>query len=435
MASLRDDALACFTAALAAVDPQRAVQAALHRHGTTLRLPAGELEIRGRVVVVALGKAAAAMAQAAEQSLGDAISGGIVVTKYGHGRPLARLRLRESGHPVPDAAGEAAAAEVEGVVAGLRPEDLVLCLLSGGASALVPAPRPPLTLADKQAVARLLLASGADIHEVNTVRKKCSRLKGGGLARACQPAQLLTYAISDVPGDDWGVIGSGPTSPDDSRFRDAWAVIERYHLVERLPPAVRRLLEQGCAGAIPDTPTRDDPCFARAQRQLLATNSDALRGAAHAAQQRGFRVVAAPNLTGEAAEAGRAFAAAVRAQRGGQPVCVLAGGETTVTLGDHPGRGGRNQEFALAAAIALADCPGAVVLAGGTDGTDGPTDAAGGLVDGGTVARARQAGLDAAAHCRAHDAYPLLETAGDLLRTGPTGTNVMDVAIGLIAPA
>ncbi len=352
----RADARAIFDAAVAAVEPRAAVRAHLMRAGDALVVDGARIALAGRVVALGMGKASAAMAQEVEAILGDRLAGGVVVTKYGHGAPLARLRLLEAGHPLPDDAGVAASAELERAVAGLSDRDLVVVCLSGGASALMPAPRPPLTLADKQAVSRLLLGCGADIAAMNTVRKKLSRLKGGGLARACQPASVLTLAISDVLGDDWSVIGSGPTSPDPSTFADARAVVERFGIADRLPPAAAQLLARGCAGEIPDTPKDGDACFARATRCMLASNRQALDAAEAAARACGYRVerLAEP-LRGEAQAAAAAFAERLLALgRAGGRSCLIAGGETTVTLGERHGRGGRNQEFALTCALAMA---------------------------------------------------------------------------------
>ncbi len=438
LSSLRDHARAIFAAGVAAVEPRAAVLAHCRVDGEALIAGEARMPLGGRVVVVGAGKASAAMARGVEEVLGARISGGVIVTKHGHAVPLARMRLLEAGHPVPDAAGEHAAAEIERAVSGLTERDLVVVCLSGGASALMPAPRAGLTLADEQAVSSLLLASGADIAQMNTVRKKLSRLKGGGLARACAPASVLTLAISDVAGDDWGVIGSGPTTADGSTFADALAVCLRFDLLARLPPAVAGLIERGAAGLEPDALKPTDPCFARARRVMLASNRQAIEAAAAAARALGYEaVIASTRLVGEAAAASAAFTAeagSISTGTGAGRVCLIAGGETTVTLGARPGMGGRNQEFALAAACALERSRSPLaVLAAGTDGTDGPTDAAGGVVDAGTCARARAAGLDPAAHLARHDAYPLLRSSGDLLVTGPTGTNVMDLAIALIA--
>ncbi len=416
--SPRDLLLSRFRAAIAAVEPAAAVRAHLSREDRTLRCGAWSHQLCGRIVVIGAGKASAPMAQAVEQLLGPHLSGGVVVVKYGHTAPLACIRLHEAAHPVPDAAGEAGAAAIEAAVYGLTADDLVICCLSGGASALLPAPRAPLTLADKQTVTKLLLASGVDIHAVNTVRKHLSRLKGGRLALACAPARVLTLAISDVTGDDLSVIGSGPTAADPSTDANALAIIRTHLDPARIPPSVLTAL----SAQLPWTPKPGDPALAKVHHAIIASNQLAL----DAVQAD----VLAEDLTGEAWQAAERFCTYALSLPPG--MLLAAGGETTVTLGDHPGSGGRNQEFALAAArwIAHHRAP-LVVLAGGTDGNDGPTDAAGGLVDSGTWQRATAAGLDPAQHLAQHNAYPLLKAAGDLVVTGPTNTNVMDLALAI----
>jgi len=377
------------------------------------------------------------MLAAAEEALGPRLTAGLGVTKRGHGHPLRRCRLLEAGHPVPDEDGLRAAAEVERFVAGCAPGDWVLALLSGGGSALLPAPAGGISLAEKQAVTSLLLASGADIVEMNAVRKHLSRLKGGGLARAAAPARVATLVLSDVVGDPLDVIASGPTVPDPSTFADALAVVERRGLLERVPPGVRARLEAGARGEIAETPKPGDPLFARARTHLVATNRIALAAAARKARALGYRpLLLTSTLTGEAREVAGVLAAVAReARRSGHPLappcCILSGGEPTVTLRGN-GKGGRNQELALAAALAVAGLEETVILSAGTDGTDGPTDAAGALADGATALRARAAGLDPRRHLEANDAYPLFDALGDLVRTGPTQTNVMDVQLVLL---
>lgn len=431
-----------FAAAVAAVEPAAAVRAHLRREGTRLTADGWchDLDPGGQVVVVGAGKASAAMAQAVEDILGDHLTRGVVVVKQGHTAPLSRVRQFEAGHPVPDAAGEAGARAIEGELTGLTPHDLVLACWSGGASALLPAPREGLTLADKQAVTRLLLASGGDIVALNTVRKHLSRLKGGQLARRAQPASVLCLVVSDVIGDDLATIGSGPFIADPTTFADVQALMQRLDIADRLPPAVARVIADGVAGVVPETPKPGDPCFARVHHHLVASNALALDAIAHAATVAGYRPeIWRQPLTGEACAAGATFAgAALHHLARGERVCLIAGGETTVTLGADHGVGGRNQEFALAAAGMLASArhprvPAPVtILAAGTDGSDGPTDAAGAFADATTLRRARAAGLDLEHHLNRHDAYPFFDRLGDLLRSGPTGTNVMDVSLALI---
>ncbi len=430
-----------FAAAVAAVEPAGAVRTHLRLEEGVLvagdwRQPLADI---GCIVVVGAGKAAAPMAQAVEELLGARIADGVVVVKHGHGVPLARIRLLEAGHPVPDAAGEAGAIAIEAALTGLTERDLVIACWSGGASALLPALRPPLTLADKQEVTRLLLASGADIAAVNAVRKHLSRLKGGRLAQRVAPARVLCLALSDVVGDDLATIGSGPFVADPTTLADVAALIRRLDLVERLPSTVTSLLADPAA----ETPKPGDPCFARVHHHLVGSNALAVDAAAAAARAAGYEpVIWRQPLTDEARGAGATFAnAALRLLEEGRRACLIAGGETTVTLGFEHGKGGRNQEFALACAGTLGSVrwrgqpPPITILAGGTDGSDGPTDAAGAFADGTTLQRAQAAGLDLVDHLNRHDAYPFFSALGDLLITGPTGTNVMDLDVALIEPA
>ena len=429
---------------LNAVDPATAVARHLTlEQGRVLRATGGwevDLSQVSRVVVIGAGKGTAPMAQAVEQLLGQRIDRGRIVVKDGHGLPLQWIHTDESSHPVPDARGEIAAKSLAHTLMGLDAADLVIALWSGGASALLPAPREGLSLADKQATTRLLLASGVPIHEVNAVRKHLSWLKGGQLARLAQPARVLCLAVSDVLGDDLGTIGSGPFFPDTTRFADVADIIQRAGLTERLPSAVQQLLQRGIHGQEAETPFPGDPCFDRVHHVVVASNGQAVAAMAARAQAEGWAVEcgAAP-LEGEAADAGRAFAQRARdLARSGRPTVLIAGGETTVTLGDHPGLGGRNQEFALAAAEVLArtaEAPGELpvqILAAGTDGNDGPTTAAGAVVDAGTWGRALASGWDPRRHLLGHDAHPLLDHVGALLVTGPTRTNVMDVAVAVV---
>lgn len=426
---------AVIEAALAAVDPFAAVRACLREDETGFW--AGDrfyaYDEYDRILVIGAGKAAAPMAQAVESVLGDRLRDGCVVVKYGHEAPTRRVRVLQAGHPVPDAAGLAAGAAILDLARQAGERDLVICLLSGGGSALLEALPPGIGVADLQRTTDLLLASGATIHEINTLRKHLSLLKGGRLAAVVAPATLLTLVLSDVVGSPLDVIASGPTVADTSTWADAWAVVERYDLADRLPAAVRRYLEAGLAGAVPETPKPGDPLFARNRVCVVGDNAVAAAAAATAAERQGYRsLILTTFLEGEAREVARvAVALAREVQTHARPVpppaCLILGGETTVTLGLQPGRGGRNQELALAGAVALAGTRGITLVALATDGTDGPTDAAGGVVDGETLARGAALGLDAYDHLRRHDAYPYLEAVGALLKTGPTRTNVNDL--------
>jgi glycerate-2-kinase len=420
--------------ALAAVEPGRAVRGALHRDGAALSIAGVALQPGARLRVLAAGKAAAGMAAALEEVAGDRIAGGLVVTKDGHGLELARLPVREAGHPVPDARSEAAGRALLACAAEGAPDEVVLVLLSGGASALLACPLPGLSREDLARTTSLLLGSGAAIDELNCVRKHLCDVTGGRLARAAGERSVVLLAISDVIGDRLDVIGSGPCSPDPTCFADAMAVLEARHLAQALPPAVRAHLEAGVRGERAESAKVGEACFSRVRVAVVASNRDALRAAAAAAAAAGFRAMLLESpLRGEARDAGRRLAALAWATRPASPTLLLAGGETTVTLRG-TGRGGRNQEFALAAALGLAGHPGAMLLAAGTDGTDGPTDAAGAIVDGGTLARAAARGARACDALARNDSNTFFAAEGGLLRTGPTGTNVMDLAFLLLPP-
>ena len=410
---------ALFDAAVAAADPAAIVPA---------HLPARP---RGRTIVVGAGKASAAMARAFERAWDGPLSG-LVVTRYGHAVACERIEIVEASHPVPDAQGEQAARRILQSVQGLTADDLVVALISGGGSALLTAPAPGLTLADKQAVNRALLACGASIDEMNCVRKHLSAIKGGRLAAAAYPARVETLLISDVPGDDAAVIASGPTLPDPTTFAEAREILARYGVEP--PAAVRAYLER--AGE--ETPKPGDPRLARSHAQIIATPQMSLRAAAAVAREAGFApLILSDSIEGEARETARVLAAiAAQVRRYGEPVpapCVLlSGGETTVTLRGN-GRGGRNVEFLLALALALRGQAGAWAIAADTDGVDGAEEIAGALIAPNTLARAAAAGLSAADYLARNDAHSFFEALGDQVVTGPTLTNVNDFrAIALV---
>jgi hydroxypyruvate reductase len=390
-----------------------------------------------RVLVVGAGKAVAPMAKALEDLLGDRIAAGLLVVKDGHGLPLRKIRIQEASHPVPDERGVAGTLEILKLLEGARERDLVNCLISGGGSALLIAPSEGIGVADKQATTKNLLACGATIHEINTIRKHLSRAKGGQLARAAHPAAVLSLILSDVVGDDLDVIGSGPTVPDPSSFQDTLEIFKRYEIWNRIPDSVRQRVIQGVKGALAETPKPGDPAFERCAQVLVGSCLRALTAAAYTAERLGYqKLILSSKVEGEAREVAKAFSAIGKEiLSSGQPVqppaCVLIGGETTVTLqGD--GRGGRNQEFVLASAIALDGTDRVVLLAGGTDGTDGPTDAAGAVADGLTVRRAKGMGMDPHAFLKRSDSYHFFKPLDDLIITGPTRTNVMDVYMLLV---
>ena len=421
---LRKQALAIFKAALRAADPGDAVARHLERE---------DLTRYRNVYVVGAGKAGVSMARAAERVLGPRIACGLVNVKYGHTAKLRRVELNECGHPVPDRNGVEGARRIAEIAAGAGAEDLLLCLISGGASALLPLPADPVTLDEKQETTKLLLACGAGIHEINAVRKHISRIKGGQLARLASPAAVLSLLLSDVIGDDLDVIGSGPTAPDASTFARARAILEKYGIFDRVPAAVRERIERGVRGELPETPKPDDPVFRRVRNLVVGSNRLAVSRAFAAARELGFRaLVLSTFVEGETREIARMHAAIAREiVASGRPLkppaCVITGGETTVTLrGD--GLGGRNQEFVLAAAIDIAGLRNVVILSAGTDGSDGPTDAAGAIADGRTLARNPRA----AEFLARNDSYHYFECLGDLIVTGPTHTNVMDVRLILV---
>ncbi len=432
---LRRDALAIFKAALSAADAGNAVRKYLavragHLNAGSLRLPLKDFD---RVFLVAAGKAAVEMAIAVEKVIAPRLAGGIVVTKHGHAGPAIRgVQILESGHPIPDARGVEASHAIRDFLRQLNARDLLLMAISGGASALLPAPVEPVTLQAKQKTTDLLLRAGATIFELNAVRKHLSILKGGRLAALAYPATVVSLLLSDVIGDPPDVIGSGPTAPDTSTFDDALKVLNKFQLLQRVPAAVRTVLERGARGEIPETPKPGDSLFENVHNVVVGSNRLALDWAAREAKARGYRpLLLSSTIQGETREVARVHAQILREiVTSGKPIappaCILSGGETTVTVRGN-GKGGRNQEFALAAAIELVGIPKVLSLSAGTDGTDGPTDAAGAMATGDTLDRALRLGLDAGEHLRQNDSYPFFDALGDLVKTGPTGTNVMDI--------
>jgi glycerate 2-kinase len=459
------------SAALEAVEPGTAVARSLQRRGERLLVAGREydLERYRRIWIVGAGKAGAPMARSAAGILGERLSGGLVIVKEGYagGPPAvfnctqtasapgslrlhsasqephrrsgrgnahpAGLRLIEAGHPLPDERGIQGAQQIADLLAGLNAEDLVICLISGGGSALLVSPAPGLSLADLQALTSALLACGASIDEINTLRKHLEQLKGGGLARLASPASLVTLILSDVVGDPLDVIASGPTVPDPTTYAAAWEIIERYGLAGKLPSELVERLQSGRRGELPETPKPGEAVFENVQNVVVGGNLTAARAALEQAQREGFHsLLLTTRLQGEARQAGR-FLAAILSQiaADGQPVarpaCLVAGGETTVTL-TGGGLGGRNQELALGALADLAGLEQVALVTLATDGGDGPTDAAGAIVTGRSLARAQQMGLDPRLYLARNDAYYFFERLGDLIRTGPTQTNVTDLA-------
>ena len=432
---LRSSARQIWEAALDAANPATCIHNSLRIHNNVLSVGGRELRIDGKLIVIGAGKAASRMAQVVEEMLGARITGGLVVTKYEHALPLQRIRQVEAGHPIPDEAGVGAVREMLELLKGLRAEDIVLCLLSGGGSALWPAPAEGITLAQKQEVTSLLLRAGATILELNAVRKHLSSIKGGQLAARAAPAQLVSLIMSDVIGDPLDFIASGPTAPDTTSFPEALAIIQKYAVA--VPAAVTERLQAGARGQIPDTPKVGDPLFRNVDNLIIANNRLLVDAAARKASALGFKtVILGTEVEGEAKDVGGFFAAiAKEIGRTGNPVsppaCVLAAGETTVTVRGR-GLGGRNQEMALAWAIAMASRATAIpccFASVATDGSDGPTDAAGGLVDPLTSRRAVDLGLVPSRYLMDNDSRNFLKATGDLIVTGPTQTNLMDLQI------
>jgi len=440
LTQLRGDARRIFDAGLTAANPYDAVNRHVTRKRDTLTVAGGPYDLSWyrNVYVVGAGKAAAKMAGAVEELLGERISRGIVIVKRGYSVPLSRIQISEAGHPLPDEAGVVGTKQIIDLLLPAREKDLVILLISGGGSALLPCPVDEITLDDKIRTTQTLLDCGATIHEVNAVRKHISKIKGGRLARLAYPATLVSLILSDVVGDSLDVIASGPTVPDSSSFADCLRVIARYELKEKIPPRVRAFLEAGARGEVEETPKAGEPIFQNVRNVIVGNNRMAVEAARVKAEGLGYNTLALSSfIEGEAKVVAAAHAAIAKEiiATGNpipRPACVLSGGETTVTVSGK-GLGGRNQEFALAAAAAIDGAEGVVILSGGTDGTDGPTDAAGGVVDGMTLQRGRDKGLNAADFLRRNDSHTFLSAIGDLLVTGPTLTNVMDLRLVLIA--
>jgi len=438
--------------AIHAVDPYQSIRAATSYEQGILRIRGGVFQSishprrpgddtdfpfdtrRGNLYVVGAGKASSRMAMAVEEILGDTITEGIIVTKYGYTEPLRRVRQIEAGHPVPDRKGIQGAKEIEKLLKKTGGDDLVLVLISGGGSSLLPYPVKGISIQDKQRVTELLLSCGATIHEMNTIRKHLSFIKGGQLAKMAAPSHILTFILSDVIGDDLSVIASGPTAPDESTFQDALDILSFYDLLGKIPPHVLEHLRRGSKQEIEETPSGKDPIFKRVYFRFIGSNQIALEAASQKAEKLGYQSLILTNAAcGEAREIAKFFSAIARqvatiGQPISPPACILSGGEPTVTLRGK-GKGGRSQEFALAAGLEIDGLPDTLIASIGTDGTDGPTDAAGGYTDGKMLKKAREKQLNAHDFLTQNNAYPFLKQLGYLIKTGPTGTNVMDIQI------
>jgi glycerate 2-kinase len=435
-ASRRQQATQIFQAVLRSVDPYGLVQKHAGPVASLYRA-----EKYQKLYIVSFGKAAFPMSRALTDVVDGMLNQGILITKDGHvpeNGLLGKMVIYEADHPVPDIRGVRATEKIIALLKEADRETLVVCLISGGGSALLVAPFEGINLPEKQEVTQLLLKAGAGIGELNTVRKHLSRIKGGRLAGLAYPAKVASLILSDVIGDPLEVIASGPTAPDETTFQDALAVLDRYHLKDRIPENALDILFRGAQGEIPETPKTGNAIFDKVENIIIGSNKEALQIAEREAAAQGYcTVILSAALKGEARKAGRWLAGqAIEAyHESGQTVprkiCLIAGGETTVTV-TGKGLGGRNMELALAFAREIRGREGITLLSAGTDGTDGPTDAAGAIVDGGTLIRAGLAGLDVNEYLAENDSYHFLEKTHDLLITGPTGTNVMDLQIILI---
>jgi glycerate-2-kinase len=430
--SKRELLIAMFREALKRVDPYRLILSEAGR--IRERIAAGGVR---DVYVAGFGKASYPMALGLEEGLGDLIREGIIITKDGHlprENRLRQIRACEASHPVPDERAVSATRKILELADDLDEDDLLICLTSGGGSALFVSPYEGLRLKEKQDITDLLLRAGAEISELNAVRKHLSAVKGGRFAERVAPAGIINLIISDVIGDALDVIASGPTAPDPTSYDDALKVLEKYNLMEKAPPGMLDFLKKGSGGEYPETPGPDAAFFDSVKNILVGTNRKALEGAADAARQIGYDTeILTDRLSGEVRDAAAwLFEVASRyIEKGGRPVCLISGGETTVKV-TGKGKGGRNMELALTFALLIEGREGITLLSAGTDGTDGPTDAAGAIVDGDSISRGRMRGLDARDFLERNDSYNFFRETGDLLITGPTGTNVMDIQILII---
>jgi hydroxypyruvate reductase len=433
-----------FLKAIQAVDPSKRLKEGVRIEKDRLLIRVDEnvekvfnVDTFKRIFLIGTGKASTSMAQAIEEIFGDRITKGMITTKYGHLLPLKKTEIIEAGHPIPDQKGFEGTKKIQSLLKESGPEDLVIFLLSGGGSALLPLPVDGITLEEKQKVTQLLLDCGADIKEINTIRKHISKMKGGWLAKWAYPSTVIGFILSDVVGDQLDVIGSGPAVPDTSTFEEAWEILKKYDLIENIDPSIRRHLWLGKEGKIEETPKPGDVAFEKVHHILIGSNILALRAAGEEASSYGFNtLILSSSIIGETREVARFHSAIAKeiissGNPMARPACIISGGETTVTIKGH-GLGGRNQEFALAVALEISGIEKVVLLSGGTDGTDGPTDASGAITDHTTISRARSMGLDGKAYLENNNAYPFFKTLGDLVITGPTHTNVMDVRVLLV---
>jgi len=436
---LRADLWQIAQAALNAVTPEECLRRAVRMEEEHLSVGGRTFDLAQieRIIVVGMGKASARMAVALEELLGDLISTGLIVTADGYLVPTQRVKVVEAAHPIPDARGLAAARRIASLVDAAREKDLVIVLISGGGSALLTLPTSGITLSDLSRTNELLLRSGAKIQELNIVRKHLSQVKGGQLAQRAFPAQVLALVLSDVPGDHLEAIASGPTALDPTTFNDARQILQCYGLWGEVPPSVRARIEAGVCGDVLETPKPGDQSFLKVQNVIVGSGSVAAAAAQAEGKRLGYHtLILTTTLEGEAREVGRVLATLAREEISfGRPIkppaLILAAGETTVTVRGN-GKGGRNQELALSAALGIEGLSQVAIASLGTDGRDGPTDATGGMVDGGTVARLRGQGIDPERCLAENDSYQALSKAEDLIITGPTGTNVADLCFVVV---
>ena len=436
---LREDAKRIFRAGLKAVEPDQAVKRYVKVKEKILKIGQKKysLDEINHIFVVGMGKAGFPMAKAIEEIIGDRISKGIVVVKYGYGGELKKIRILEASHPVPDEAGIEAAQKIANLVRNTDEKDLVICLISGGGSALLPAPVNEISLEEKQLTTELLLKCGASIQEINTIRKHLSWIKGGQLAKLIYPSSLQALILSDVVGDELDAIASGPTVPDSTTFEESWEIIKNYNIQSQLPESVIKHIKMGKEGMLPETPKKGDPIFKKVDNLIIGSNILALEAAKEEATKLGYNcLILSSSIQGEAREVVKVHAAIVKEISSSKnpvstPACILSGGETTVKVRGE-GLGGRNLEFSLAASIQIKGMKNVLILSAASDGTDGPTDAAGAFVDGSTWSRAIDIGLNPQKFLNNNDSYHFFQQLGDLFITGPTNTNVMDIHILLV---
>ncbi len=442
---IREQARGLFLTGIHAVDAYESTKQSMSVDGNRLFIrnrdgqqAQFDMEACRRIYLIGFGKAAGPMARAVEDALQDRITNGIIVVPYGNQVELSHSQIIQAAHPLPDTQSQNGARQIIGLVLQADERDMVICLLSGGGSSLCCLPHAGITIEDMAVLNQLLLESGASIHEINTIRKHVSQIKGGHLARSIYPATTVTLMISDVIADRLDSIASGPTVPDPTTFKQAYAVLEKYRLAKSIPPNIHRLIEAGANGEVLETPKENDPAFRKTSNYIVARNMDALRAIRQQAERMGYRtLILTSRLQGDVTEVARTFGAMIKelipvAQSQG-PLCIITGGEMTVRVVGM-GKGGRNCHFGLSLVPLISGQTGTVVLSAGTDGTDGPTDAAGVIVDHTTFAKLYGMGLDHRIALMDYDSYTLFQKSGDLLQTGPTGTNVMDVQLVLIDP-